>query len=204
MCQQCGVQHTGCCVRTAIAYKEAIQTYADADLNYKWELQLNNGIYLLQLNQFLPPNLFYLHIVDVKIALRAAMVSNSLNLRRMSVATMEKFNKYWEETNNVMSYLSSTEANPSKSELLIYLDETNVSLADKEFDLLIWWKVNSHRFPWCRGWQLSFLTTPTTSMSSESNFSTGGRTLDDYRISLSPYMVEALEVSETKSGLALV
>jgi hypothetical protein len=34
------------------------------------------------------------------------------------------------------SFISSTEANPSKGELLIYLDETNVSLADKEFDLL--------------------------------------------------------------------
>jgi hypothetical protein len=40
------------------------------------------------------------------------------------------------------SYLSSIEVNPSKSELLIYLDETNVSLADKDFDLLNWWKVN--------------------------------------------------------------
>jgi hypothetical protein len=40
------------------------------------------------------------------------------------------------------SYLSSIEANLSKSELLIYLDETDVSLADKDFDLLNWWKVN--------------------------------------------------------------
>jgi len=90
------------------------------------------------------------------------------------------------------SYLSSTEANPSKSELLIYLDELNVSLEDKEFDLLNWWKVNSHRFPVVSKMTKKFLTVPATSVSSESTFSTGGRTLDDYRSSLSPSTVEAL------------
>jgi len=219
-------------------------------------------------------NLFYPHIVDVKIALRAAMFSNNLNLKKMGTAMMEKFNKYWEEKNNVMvvatildprykmryiewcfgrifdvdqsgfeiqevraeleklyeecelqhrekkaaqsksnasssltidrscglpsascefqSYLSSTEANPSKSELLIYLDELNVSLEDKEFDLLNWWKVNSHRFPVVSKMAKKFLTVPATSVSSESTFSTGGRTLDDYRSSLRPSTVEAL------------
>jgi hypothetical protein len=64
------------------------------------------------------------------------------------------------------SYLSSTELNPSKSELLIYLDETNVSLADKEFDLLNWWKVNSHRFPVVSRMAKKFLIVPATSVSS--------------------------------------
>jgi hypothetical protein len=95
------------------------------------------------------------------------------------------------------SYLSSTKSNPSKSELLIYLDETNVSLADKEFDLLNWWKVNSHRFPVVSRMAKKFLIVPATSVSSESTFSTGGRTLDDYRSSLSPSMVEALVCSSS-------
>ena len=95
------------------------------------------------------------------------------------------------------SFLSSTEANPSKSELLIYLDEMNVNLADKEFDLLSWWKVNSHRFPVVSRMEKKFLTVPATSVSSESTFSTGGRTLDDYRSSLSPSMVEALVCSSS-------
>jgi len=277
-------------LRTAIAYKEAIQTYADADLNYKWEptteewdlfvaiepilASLAKVTTALSASSYPTTNLFYPHIVDVKIALRAAMFSNNLNLKKMGTAMMEKFNKYWEEKNNVMvvatildprykmryiewcfgrifdvdqsgfeiqevraeleklyeecelqhrekkaaqsktnasssltidrscglssascefqSYLSSTEANPSKSELLIYLDELNVSLEDKEFDLLNWWKVNSHRFPVVSKMAKKFLTVPATSVSSESTFSTGGRTLDDYRSSLSPSTVEAL------------
>jgi hypothetical protein len=40
--------------------------------------------------------------VDVKIALRSAMGSTNLNMRKMGNAMMEKFNKYWEEKNNVM------------------------------------------------------------------------------------------------------
>jgi hypothetical protein len=282
-------------LRTAIAYKEAIETYADADLNYKWEptaeewdlfltiepilASLAKVTTALSASSYPTANLFYPHIVDVKIALRAAMCSNSLNLRRMGIAMMEKFNKYWEEKNNVMviatildprykmryiewcfgkifdgdqirfeidevrdeleklyedfelqhrerkaaqskssasssftidktcslpsascefqSFLSSTEANPSKSELLIYLDETNVSLGDKDFDLLNWWKVNSHRFPVVSRMAKKFLTVPATSVSSESTFSTGGRTLDDYRSSLSPTMVEALICSSS-------
>jgi hypothetical protein len=81
--------------------------------------------------------------------------------------------------------------------LLIYLDETNVSLADKEFDLLNWWKVNSYRFPVVSRMAKKFLTVPGTSVSSESTFSTSGRTLDDYRSSLSPSMVEALVCSSS-------
>jgi len=277
-------------LRTAIAYKEAIQAYADADLNYKWEptteewdlfvaiepilASLAKVTTALSASSYPTANLFYPHIVDVKIALRAAMFSNNLNLKKMGTAMMEKFNKYWEEKNNVMvvatildprykmryiewcfgrifdvdqsgfeiqevraeleklyeecelqhrekkaaqsksnasssltidrscglpssscefqSYLSSIEANPSKSELLIYLDELNVSLEDKEFDLLNWWKVNSHRFPVVSKMAKKFLTVPATSVSSESTFSTGGRTLDDYRSSLRPSTVEAL------------
>jgi len=280
---------------TALAYKEAIQAYADADLNYKWEptmeewdlfvtiepilASLAKVTTALSASSYPTANLFYPHIVDVKISLRTAIRSNDLNLRKMGTAMMEKFNKYWEEKNNVMviatildpryklryiewcfgklfdgdqirfeidevrgeleklyedfelqhrqkkaaeskssgsssvtidrscslpsashefqSYLSSTEANPSKSELLIYLDEPNASLVDKDFDLLNWWKVNSHRFPVVSRMAKKLLTVPATSVSTESTFSTGGRTLDDYRSSLSPSMVEALICSSS-------
>ncbi|KAJ1289103.1 hypothetical protein BS78_02G139400 [Paspalum vaginatum] len=105
-------------LRTALAYKEAIKTYADDDLNYKWELSSEEWDFFVAIEPILASlakvttalsassyptaNLFYPHIVDVKIALRAAMVSNSLNMGRMDTAMMEKFNKYWDEKNNVM------------------------------------------------------------------------------------------------------
>jgi hypothetical protein len=72
-----------------------------------------------------------------------------------------------------------------------------VSLSNKEFDLLNWWKVNLHRFPVVSRMAKKFLTIPATSVSSESTFSIGGRTLDDYRSSLSPSMVEALICSSS-------
>jgi hypothetical protein len=46
------------------------------------------------------------------------------------------------------SFLESTATETSKSELLMYLDEPNISISDdKKFDLLNFWKVNAHRFP---------------------------------------------------------
>ena len=70
-----------------------------------------------------------------------------------------------------------------------------MSLADKEFDLLNWWKVNSHRFPVVSRMAKKFF--PATSVSSKSTFSASGRTLDDDRSSLSPSMVEALVCSSS-------
>jgi hypothetical protein len=105
-------------LRTNIAYKEAIKTYADSDLNYKWEPILEEWDLFAAIEPILAflaevttsllassyptANLFYPHIVDVKIALRAAMVSTNFNMRKMGIAMMEKFSKYWEETNNVV------------------------------------------------------------------------------------------------------
>ena len=114
-----------------------------------------------------------------------------------SSVTIDRSGSLPSASHEFQSYLSSTEANPSKSELLIYLDEPNASLVDKDFDLLNWWKVNSHRFPVVSRMAKKFLTVPATSVSAESTFSTGGRTLDDYRSSLSPSMVEALICSSS-------
>ena len=62
----------------------------------------------------------------------------------------------------------------------------------KSFDVLLWWKLNAHRYPVISKMAKNFLTIPATSVSSESTFSTGGRVLDDYRSSLKPAIVEAL------------
>lgn len=84
------------------------------------------------------------------------------------------------------SFLQSSAAEVSKSKLLIYLEEANVSLDNKTFDLMNYWKVNAHatRFPVLAAMARSFLAVPTSSISSESTFSMGGRILDDYMSSL--------------------
>jgi hypothetical protein len=46
--------------------------------------------------------MFYPHIVNVKIALKEACRSTNPALKTMREALLDKFNKYWEEPNNVM------------------------------------------------------------------------------------------------------
>jgi hypothetical protein len=91
------------------------------------------------------------------------------------------------------SFLESTATESSKSELLMYLDEPNISITDdKKFDLLNFWKVNAHRFPVVSSMAKRFLVIPASSVSSEQTFSTGGRIIDDYRSSSKPETVQAL------------
>nr|CAD1840604.1 unnamed protein product [Ananas comosus var. bracteatus] len=82
-----------------------------------------------------------------------------------------------------------------KSELEIYLEEQNVrcdASTDKTFDILNWWKVNSHKFPILSQMAKDILSVPITTVTSESTFSPGGRVLTDYRSSLATSTVEAL------------
>jgi hypothetical protein len=57
------------------------------------------------------------------------------------------------------SFLQSSASVVSKSELLIYLEEKNVDVNEKSFDLMNYWKVNDHatRFPILAAMAKSFL-----------------------------------------------
>jgi hypothetical protein len=79
----------------------------------------------------------------------------------------------------------------SKSELEKYLAE-EVEPQTSKFDILDWWKKNSSRFPMIARLARDVLSIPISTVASESAFSTGGRVLDDFRSSLTPFMVEAL------------
>jgi hypothetical protein len=79
----------------------------------------------------------------------------------------------------------------NKSEFEKYLGE-DTELEDTKFDILAWWKVNSSRFPVLAQLARDVLAVQISTVSLESVFSTTGRILDDFRTSLTPFMVEAL------------
>jgi hypothetical protein len=79
----------------------------------------------------------------------------------------------------------------AKSELDKYLAE-DCEDQEVKFDILGWWKVNAIRFPILAHLARDVLAIPITSVASESAFSTSGRILDDFRTSLTPFMLEAL------------
>ena len=57
---------------------------------------------------------------------------------------------------------------------------------------MIWWKVNSPRFPILSQLARDVLAIPMSSVASECAFSTGGRILDPFRSSLTPKCVQCL------------
>jgi hypothetical protein len=62
----------------------------------------------------------------------------------------------------------------------------------KNLIFLAWWKGHATRFPILSQLARDVLAIQISTVASESTFSTGGRVLDDFRTSLTPFMVEAL------------
>ncbi|KAH0782042.1 hypothetical protein KY290_001640 [Solanum tuberosum] len=77
-----------------------------------------------------------------------------------------------------------------KSDLDKYLEDDVEKI--KDFNILTWWKASSERYPIVSRIARDILAIPTSTVASESVFSTGGRILDCYRSSLSPKTAEAL------------
>jgi hypothetical protein len=86
-----------------------------------------------------------------------------------------------------MTNCSST----SKSELEKYLAEETED-TEKKIDILGWWKINANRFPILGHMACDVLAIPISTVAKESAFSTSGRILDDFRTSLTPFMLECL------------
>ncbi|XP_052883503.1 zinc finger BED domain-containing protein RICESLEEPER 2-like [Gossypium arboreum] len=77
------------------------------------------------------------------------------------------------------------------SELDKYLAEANEEFVE-DFDILLWWKVNSPRFLTLSKMTRDVLAIPVSTVALEYAFSTRGRVLDQYRSSLTPKIVQAL------------
>lgn len=80
---------------------------------------------------------------------------------------------------------------PTKSDLDAYLDE-GIHPSHEDFDILTWWKLNAPKYHVVSLMARDILAIPCTTVASESAFSTSGRILDQYRLSMHPSTVEAL------------
>lgn len=81
-----------------------------------------------------------------------------------------------------------------KTELVQYCEEKVKPTPD--FDILLWWKVHSNKYPILSKIAKDILVVPASTVPSESAFSTSGRVLDQFRSSLKPTTVEALVCSQ--------
>lgn len=90
-------------------------------------------------------------------------------------------------------WIMSTNSNlaPQKSEYDQYLDEP-LFPRNSDFNILDWWKINSPKFPKLSKIARDILSIPVSTVASESTFSTGGRVLDQYRLAMTPDILQAL------------
>jgi hypothetical protein len=87
--------------------------------------------------------------------------------------------------------IGSASMSTTKSKFEKYLSEDNED-DNKSFDILAWWKLNESTFHIVAHLACDVLAIPISTVASESVFSTGGRVLDDFRTSLTPFMLQAI------------
>ncbi|XP_075094743.1 zinc finger BED domain-containing protein RICESLEEPER 2-like [Nicotiana tabacum] len=92
---------------------------------------------------------------------------------------------------DIKKYKSGSGGVDTRTELDKYFGEETED-DTKEFDVLLWWKLNSARFPVLAEMARDILHVLVLSVTSECAFSTGGRFLDSFRSSLTPKLVQAL------------
>jgi hypothetical protein len=82
-----------------------------------------------------------------------------------------------------------------RTEIKQYFGE-DVKIPSETFDILMWWKVNSAKFPVLSEIAQDVLAIPITTIASESAFSTGGRVINHFRSSSTSKTLEALICSQ--------
>jgi hAT family C-terminal dimerisation region len=82
---------------------------------------------------------------------------------------------------------------PIKSEIDDYMaDALDEASLDDDFDILVWWKLNASKYLVLARLTRDILAVPISTVTSESTFSTCGKTLNPVRNSLSNESIEAL------------
>ena len=87
---------------------------------------------------------------------------------------------------------SDNYSSSSTNELNIYFEARYQISRDENFEILNWWKVHSTTYPILSIMARDLLTSPVSTVASESAFSAGGRVIDERRGKLAPDFVEAL------------
>ena len=94
--------------------------------------------------------------------------------------------------NRFKQHLADKDSVENKSDLDRYLLESSEDPDVEDFDILMWWKMNSSRYRVLSQISRDVLAIPISTIAFESTFSTGGHVLDSFRSSLSPNTIEAL------------
>ena len=105
-------------LNTCIEYRSAFGYYAQVDQNYAWKPtdsewdmyekirpilgEMAGATTAFSGSVYPTANVFYPYILKVKLALLKAKNEEDPYLKNMGAAMLDKFNKYWEEKNNVM------------------------------------------------------------------------------------------------------
>ena len=110
---------------------------------------------------------------------------------RPSVGNASLSNRIKSYNNRFKQHLADEDSVESKFELDRYLLESSEDPDVENFDILMWWKMNSSRYRVLSQIARDVLVIVST-IAFESVFSTGGRVLDSFCSSLSPNTVEAL------------
>ncbi|GAB2285596.1 hypothetical protein Dimus_039712 [Dionaea muscipula] len=103
-----------------------------------------------------------------------------------SIASGSRSSKFWDSQNRARNIVPV-----QKTELDKYLADDQEE-PKPDFELLNYWKVMEGRFPNLASIARDIFAIPTSTVASESAFSTGGRVITDCRNSLLPKTVEAL------------
>ena len=111
---------------------------------------------------------------------------------RPSVGNASLSDRIKSYNNRFKQHLADEDSVETKSELDRYLLESSEDPDVEDFDILMWWKMNSSRYRVLSQIARDVLAIPVSTVASESAFNTGGRVLDSFRSSLSPNTVEAL------------
>jgi hypothetical protein len=92
-------------------------------------------------------------------------------------------------SSSTLQFISTT---ASTSELASYLDNDTITEFDEDFNVLSWWRQHKLTYHILSLLAKDVLTVSTSTISSESTFSLGGRVVEERRRRLAPDMVNIL------------